>query len=97
MNGLPLQSGAHICTDILPAHSCPLSSGRQEGLLLTVLPPSCSVILDGLYFPLEQELNLRARGSAAQKSLEKMGLDKVVGSWLDLEITACKQNQKLDE
>ena len=55
------------------------------------------MILDGLYFPLEQELNLRARGSAAQKSLEKMGLDKVVGSWLDLEITACKQNQKLDE
>lgn len=32
-NGLPLQSGAHIWTDILPAHSCPLSSGRQEGLL----------------------------------------------------------------
>lgn len=41
--------------------------------------------------------SFRARGSAVQKSLEEMGLDKVIGSWLDLELTACEQNQKPDE
>lgn len=58
LSGLPLrlQAGAHIWTDILPAHSCPLSSGKQEGLLLLSFHPFVLWSLIVLDFPLEQEI-----------------------------------------